>query len=42
LFGPVLPGEGDFKKIVTEIERLSQHFGTKFMRKEDRLEVVLS
>ena len=42
LFGPVLPGEGDFKKIVTEIERLSQKFGTKFIRNEDRVEVVLS
>jgi poly-gamma-glutamate synthesis protein (capsule biosynthesis protein) len=42
LFGPVLPSERDFKKIVIEIERLSQNFGTKFIRNEDRVEVVLS
>jgi hypothetical protein len=42
LFGPVLPSEEDFKKIVTEIERLSQKFGTKFIRDADKVEVVLS
>ncbi|MCK4636399.1 MAG: CapA family protein [Methanomicrobia archaeon] len=42
LFEPTLPKENNFKNIVCEIEELSEEFGTKFLKKEKKVEIVLS
>jgi poly-gamma-glutamate capsule biosynthesis protein CapA/YwtB (metallophosphatase superfamily) len=41
LFDPTIPDVGNFEAIVSELKELSEEFGTNFVRKGEKVEIIL-